>query len=417
MSKVDVVVIGGGTAGLGFGCSLADSGLKVVILERQSEAELQNPTFDGRDFAITHLSKKLLKALNIWERIPEEEIALLREAKVLDGESDYTLEFNTDGRSVDELGYLISNHILRKATYEQLQLAENVELRSEVEVTGLRADDQGAVVTLADGSEIEAEMAVSADTRFSATRRMMGLSAEMFDFGRTAIVCRAEHDDSNLQTALECFRYGRTLALLPLNGNVSSVVITVPSSQAQRYMDMDEADFNASIEEGLGGRYGKMRLCSERFSYPLVAVHARKLVGKRYALLGDAAIGMHPVTAHGFNLGLRGQHTLAERMKQAIAAGQPFYGDEVLNHYDQKQQLASRPIYHGTNGIVRLFTTESGPAKLLRKVALRFGNHFPPVQWGIINKLTEVGGISGLNLPTLPSFKGFSGKIPHYSTR
>jgi ubiquinone biosynthesis UbiH/UbiF/VisC/COQ6 family hydroxylase len=417
MSRYDIVVVGGGTAGLGFGCSLADSGLRVLILERQSLEEIENPQFDGRDFAITHLSKELLQKLNIWERIPAEEIAPLREAKVLDGESDYTLEFDTEGRSVNELGYLISNHVIRKATYEQLQGAENVELRSEVEVSGLKADEQGVVVTLVDGSEIEAEMAVSADTRFSATRRMMGLSAEMFDFGRTAIVCRAEHELSNEATALECFRYGRTLALLPLNGEVSSVVITVPSSQASRYMEMDEAEFNATIEEGLGGRYGKMKLCSERFSYPLVAVHANKLVSNRYALLGDAAVGMHPVTAHGFNLGLRGQHTLAERMKQALAKGQPFYETSVLNHYDHKQQLASRPIYHGTNGIVRLFTTESTPAKLLRKAALRFGNHFPPLQWGVIHQLTEVGGMSGLSLPSLPSLKGLGGRIPRYSPR
>ncbi|MBT3308847.1 MAG: 5-demethoxyubiquinol-8 5-hydroxylase UbiM [Gammaproteobacteria bacterium] len=417
MSKFDVVVIGAGTAGLGFGCSLADSGLSVLILERQALTEIENPAFDGRDFAITHLSKKLLQQLNIWERIPQQEIAPLREAKVLDGESDYTLAFNTEGRSVNELGYLISNHVIRKATYEQLLEADNVELRTDVEVSGLKADQQGAVVTLADGSEIEAQMAVSADTRFSATRRMMGLSAEMFDFGRTAIVCRAEHELSNEATALECFRYGRTLALLPLNGDESSVVITVPSSQADRYMQMDDAEFNATIEEGLGGRYGKMSLSTERFSYPLVAVHANKMVGNRYALLGDAAVGMHPVTAHGFNLGLRGQHTLAERMKQALARGESFYSDEVLSHYNQKQQLASRPIYHGTNSIVRLFTTDSAPAKLLRKAALRFGNHFPPVQWGIIHKLTEVGGMSGLSLPTVPSMKGFSGKIPHYSSR
>ncbi len=417
MKRYDVVVIGGGTAGLGFGCSLANSGLDVLILERQSLQEIEAPGFDGRDFAITHLSKKLLQDLQIWDRIPEQEIAPLREAKVLDGESDYTLEFDTEGRAVNELGYLISNHVIRKATYQQMMEADNVELRTEVEVSGLRSHSGGAVVTLADGSEIEAEMAVSADTRFSATRRMMGLSAEMFDFGRTAIVCRATHERSNEATALECFRYGRTLALLPLNGKISSVVITVPTREADRYMQMDQAAFNATIEEGLGGRYGKMALATERFSYPLVAVHARKLVGQRYALLGDAAIGMHPVTAHGFNLGLRGQHTLAERMKQAIAEGRPFYGDEVLTHYDHRQQLASRPIYHGTNSIVRLFTNDTAPAKLIRKAALRFGNHFPPVQWGIIHKLTEIGGMSGISLPQMPSMKGLFDHLPRYSTR
>ena len=54
-----------------------------------------------------------------------------------------------------------------------------------------------------------------------------------------------------------------------------------------------------------------MRLMGERHSYPLMAVHASSFFANRCALIGDAAVGMHPVTAHGFNLGLRGQATLA----------------------------------------------------------------------------------------------------------
>ncbi|MBT7307794.1 MAG: hypothetical protein HN842_06225, partial [Gammaproteobacteria bacterium] len=156
--------------------------------------------------------------------------------------------------------------------------------------------------------------------------------------------------------------------------------------------------------EGLGGRFGKMELVGERYAYPLVAVHATRMVSTRYALLGDAAVGMHPVTAHGYNLGLRGQQTLASEMKQAIREGRPFYGQTVLEAYERQQQWASRPIYHGTNAIVRLFTRETAAAKLRRKAALRFGNHFPPVQWGIIHQLTEVGGMSGLEFTGLPRY-------------
>ena len=416
MNRVDVVVIGGGAAGLSFGCSLADTKLNVLILERQSLKDIRSPQYDGRDFAITHHSKKVMQELGLWERIDSSEIAPLEAAKVVDGASDYTLAFDTHGRAVNELGYLISNHTIRQAIYDQVVEANNVEVQAECEVTGLSTDDQGALVTLASGEQIEAEMVVSADNRFSSTRRMMGISAEMFDFGRTAIVFRANHQRPHQQTAWECFRYGRTLALLPLNGDRASVVITVPTSQADRYLNMEPALFNATIAEGLGGQFGEMELVGQRYAYPLVAVHANRLHSTRFVLLGDAAVGMHPVTAHGYNLGLRGQASLAKRMKQAIANGEPFYAEPVLQHYDHRQQLASRPIFHGTNAIVRLFTNETLPAKLLRKAALRFGNHFPPVQWGIIHKLTEVGGMSGLSLPKLDTLPSFS-KIPRYSVR
>ncbi|MBC8518998.1 MAG: 5-demethoxyubiquinol-8 5-hydroxylase UbiM [Gammaproteobacteria bacterium] len=416
--QYDIVVIGGGSAGLSFGCSLAESGIGVLILERQDLDSLQNPKMDGRDFANTHLSKKVMQELGVWQRIPAEEIAPLKAARVVDGDSDYALRFDTSGRSIDELGYLISNHVIRKALYEQVSEARNVEIRCGVEVTALSTNSGSASVTLSTGEQIETEMVVSADSRFSGTRRMMGISADMFDFGRTAIVCRVTHEKPHHETAYECFRYSRTLALLPLNGNRASVVITVPSNQAKRYMEMTVDDFNTTIEEGLGGEFGRMELEGERFSYPLVAVHANHFVGTRYALLGDAAVGMHPVTAHGFNLGLRGQNTLATAMKSAISRGEPFYGHSVLGHYERQQMVASRPIYHGTNAIVRLFTNDSAAARLLRKAALRFGNNFPPVQWAIIHKLTEVGGTGGIDLHLLDGItERIPKKFPKYSTR
>lgn len=416
--QYDIVVIGGGSAGLSFGCSLAESGIGVLILERQDLDSLQNPKMDGRDFANTHLSKKVMQELGVWQRIPAEEIAPLKAARVVDGDSDYALRFDTSGRSIDELGYLISNHVIRKALYEQVSEARNVEIRCGVEVTALSTNSGSASVTLSTGEQIETEMVVSADSRFSGTRRMMGISADMFDFGRTAIVCRVTHEKPHHETAYECFRYSRTLALLPLNGNRASVVITVPSNQAKRYMEMTVDDFNTTIEEGLDGEFGSMELEGERFSYPLVAVHANHFVGTRYALLGDAAVGMHPVTAHGFNLGLRGQNTLATAMKSAISRGEPFYGHSVLGHYERQQMVASRPIYHGTNAIVRLFTNDSAAARLLRKAALRFGNNFPPVQWAIIHKLTEVGGTGGIDLHLLDGItERIPKKFPKYSTR
>lgn len=38
----------------------------------------------------------------------------------------------------------------------------------------------------------------------------------------------------------------------------------------------------------------------------------------RFALAGDAAVGMHPVTAHGFNLGLASVERLAAIARDAI---------------------------------------------------------------------------------------------------
>ncbi len=147
----------------------------------------------------------------------------------------------------------------------------------------------------------------------------------MKDFSRTAIVCRMEHSVPHNQTAFECFHYGRTLAILPMTGNLSSIVVTVSSAEADSIFNMSEEAFAADIEQRLQGQLGNMKLYGRRHLYPLVAVHANKFISRRFAVIGDAAVGMHPVTAHGFNLGLRSQETLAKEIKSAPPGSEPGY--------------------------------------------------------------------------------------------
>ena len=188
------------------------------------------------------------------------------------------------------------------------------------------------------------------------------------------------------------------MAVLPMSGNVSSIVITVSSDKANSLMAMDKASFNHDVQSHLKNRFGKMKLLDERYSYPLVAVHASRFYANRFAVIGDAAVGMHPVTAHGFNLGLQGQDSLAKEIKQALASGKDFAAAEVLKRYNFQHQQVTRPIYHGTNTIVSLFTSETLPAKFTRHATLHLANNFYPLKQLITRKLTEVN--TSLRLPS-----------------
>ena len=104
---------------------------------------------------------------------------------------------------------------------------------------------------------------------------------------------------------------------------------------------------------GFENRLGKMKLVGKRYPYPLVAVHADKFATTRFALIGDAAVGMHPVTAHGFNLGLRGQATLAKEIKSAMSQGRDIGTLEVLEKYQSKHMQVTN---HYTWGQTELLT-------------------------------------------------------------
>ena len=388
----DILVVGAGPAGLSFAAELAGSGLKVTLIEKSPLEVLQNPPYDGREIALTHLSREIMQRLGMWDLIPKDEIYPLRDAKVLNGQSDYQLHFpqptQARGEPADCLGYLISNHNIRKAAYEVVSKLENVTILTGIGVKEVKTSEDEAQVILENGEVLSGHLLLAADSRFSQTRRQLGISSDMHDYSRTMFVCRMKHTLSNQHTAYECFHYGRTIALLPLEEHLTNTVITVDSDKADTIKKMSPEELAASVKEQLKGRLGDMELVSTIHNYPLVGMIAQRFYGKRSALIGDAAVGMHPVTAHGFNLGLSSADLLAKLVLEAEQRGQDIGAASLLEKYSTKHMLHAQPIYHGTNMLLKLFTNETAPAKILRGLVLRASNNFPPLKKLITKQLT-----------------------------
>ena len=385
----DVIVIGAGPAGLGFVRALQGSGLQVALVEKQPESALADPAEDGRDIALTHKSEHILRELGIWAQIPEAEIGMIRDARVLNGRSGFALHFDSALAGATYLGRILPNHLIRRAAYQAVAPMENVHLLAGQPVSALATDTREGRVTLADGTTLHAPLVVAADSRFSPMRRMMGIASDSLDFGRVVIVCEMTHERPHDDTAYECFHYDQTLAILPMPGLKSSVVVTLPAGRADQVMAMSEADFAADVTQRFGGKLGGMRLVSPRHPYPLVAVLARRFVGPRFALIGDSAVGMHPVTAHGFNLGLASADLLAGELRGQAQALSDIGAPGPLRRFEPRHRRAALPLYHGTNALVKLFTDSTPPARLLRGAALRLGQVLPPVRQRIMAQLTQ----------------------------
>ena len=385
-----VLIVGGGPAGLSLACALADTGISSCVLEAAPLNALQDPAEDGREIALTHPGRAVLEALGQWALLPPEEIAPLRRAHVFDGEAPEHLGFGTaDGQG--ELGYLVANHWLRRIAYRAVkQRADRIELRTDCRVSGLNlnATPELTEVRLSTGESLRAPLVIAADSRFSALRRMAGIGAQMRDFGRSVIVCRLAHSAPNEGIALECFHYGHTLALLPLNGGCSSLVLTVSADRAAEMQAWDAERFRAWVQAQLQGRLGEIRLASPRHLYPLVACYAHRFATRRLALVGDAAVGMHPVTAHGYNFGLYGVQNLAGVLGEAQARSQDLGDAALLQSYADSHRRRTWAIYQGTNAVVNLFTDERAPARLLRKGVLQIARRLPPLQAAISAQLT-----------------------------
>lgn len=388
----DVAIIGAGPVGLGFALSLAGSGLSVVLVERQPAAALEEPGFDGREIALTHHSRALLERLGAWTHIPPDAVSPLRQARVLNGTASYALTFDTGRQDGEPLGFLVSNHLIRRALYAALREAPGVRLLAGTGVEDVTTRTGGAHLRLSDGGEIRARLAVAADTRFSRTRERRGITASVREFGQSMLVCRMAHDAPHGHVATEWFDYGQTVALLPLNGAASSVVITRGPADIERLSRLDPAAFEAEMARGLHGRgLGRLRLVSTRHVYPLVATYAHRFVGHRFALLGDAAVGMHPVTAHGFNLGLRGAEVLAREILAAHGRGEGIASQAVLGRFETAHRLATGPLFAATNAVALLYAQNGLPARLARHAVLRLGGRITPFREAVSAMLMDRG--------------------------
>ncbi|GAA5444008.1 ubiquinone hydroxylase UbiM [Microbulbifer sp. NBRC 101763] len=388
MLQTDIAIVGAGPAGLALAVMLARRDIRVTLLERQGEETLGNPDDDGREIALTHKSVRILESLGVWQRLRDDEVGVLQAATVVDGNSTSSLNFDSRGRG--PLGFIVPNSAIRRTLYEVAGEEANIQLRCNSAVTGMHLEDNCRVLNIEGADDLAVALLIAADSRFSEVRRMAGIGADMRDFGRVAVVGRVRTERVHQGIARECFRYGSTLALLPLSEpKTSSAVVTISASRAEEIMQLSDAEFAAHVQRESTAILGSVEPCGKRHKYPLVGVYAHQFYAERFALVGDAAVGMHPVTAHGFNLGLAGTDSLSRQLETVARLYQPAKLARALSRYQIQHRLESQPIYSGTNRVVDLFTNDHLPAKLLRKAVLRVSEHFPPVRRAIVHQLTR----------------------------
>jgi ubiquinone biosynthesis UbiH/UbiF/VisC/COQ6 family hydroxylase len=355
--------------------------MKIAIIEKQSKKILANPKIDGREIALTHRSSDILKELNVWQNIPAKLITTIKEARVLNGNSKYFLDFTHQELQKECLGYLIPNNLIRKYLYKKLTNLSNVTLMDEVSCISIDAsNNEFSSIQLSNGEKIKASLVVASDSRFSESRKLMGISAFIHDFNKNMIVCRMKHEKSHNNIAYEFFRYNQTQASLPYINKESSIVTTISKEASKSLMKMNNKKFNKEMQSNFNNFFGKMKLIGKRYSYPMITVYSKKFVAQRFALIGDAAVGMHPVTAHGFNLGLKGLEILTKEIKSAIEDKIDFGLPLVLQRYQSKLHRVAIPIYLSTNGIVGLYTNTTVPAMLVRQFVLRAVNIIKPIK-------------------------------------
>lgn len=393
MPRPTILIIGAGPAGLCLALALAQRGANVDVFERQPRESIANPAADGREIALTRASLRILAGLGVTPLAGEAAFSPLVRARVADGDADEGFEVDATPFGHPALGALLANRDIRAAAWAAVEADARIRVHFEARIASVSTGVRVAEVVLEDGRSFQAPLLVAADSRFSGTRRALGIPVAMHDFGKTMLVCRVRLGHTHDGTAWEWFGHGQTRALLPLEDGLASAVLTVTGEEARRLQALDAAAFSKELESRYRGRFGAMVLEGEVHAYPLVATWAHRFVGPRFALVGDAAVGMHPVTAHGFNLGLAS----VERLAQAVGDSMARHGDPaapaLLARYQRRHRAGCATLFLGTGVVVRVFTDDRLAMRPLRRAIMQAGRALPPLRRALADTLIDDGPV------------------------
>ncbi|HLI20620.1 MAG TPA: FAD-dependent monooxygenase, partial [Stellaceae bacterium] len=170
--------------------------------------------------------------------------------------------------------------------------------------------------------------------------------------------------------AVEHFRSAGPFAILPMQGERSSIVWTEEERDAPALLALDEPGFARQLASRFGDFLGKLTVEPGRWSYPLMLIQSERYAAHRLALIGDAAHVIHPIAGQGWNLGVRDVAALAELIVDAHRLGLDLGSAELLKRYERWRRFDSLTLMAVTDGLNRLFANDLPPVRLARDLGL-----------------------------------------------
>ncbi len=382
----EIIIAGGGLVGNALAIALAQGGIASTVIDPLPRAQQLDAAFDGRTSAISSGSVRILTHLGVWQHIAPH-AQPIHDIRVCDQDKPGFVHYS-DKDVGEPFGYIVENNILRRGLYQGLEAESRITV-VEGMVADFSCDAASATATLDSGVRITAPLMIAADGRFSTLRTQAGIDQRVISYHQTAIVCLIEHAHPHEGLALEKFYPVGPFALLPLKPtaegtNRSGVVWTEHEDDAGNYLALSDADFNAELQrrvgDAAGGYWGSVKAIGKRFSYPLKLMHAEQFVAPRFALVGDAAHGIHPIAGQGVNLGYRDVAVLAELLIDQRKLGLDLGAEALLARYQRWRRFDSFSMTASTDILNRLFSNNLPGLSLIRRAGMVAVNHLPPVK-------------------------------------
>lgn len=344
----DIAIIGGGPVGLSVAVAAKLAGLDSLVLEASPEAVSRDP----RVFALSYGSHLILKRWGVWEHLTDAQpIRVVHVSQR--GRFGHTL-LTAEELGIDALGYVVSYADIMHALRARIAVL-GVDVISGARVAAIQTEPEAAAVHFEQASAqrvLSARVVAQADGGANLFRESRSTER---DYKQHALVAEVACERAASDHAYERFTGQGPIALLPLGGS-HALIWTVPASDAEGLLALEDGEFESALMRAYGERIGRMRLRGPRASFRLVLRYAHRIASDRHVLIGNAAQTLHPVAGQGFNIGLRDAFELSESLADCAASGDDLL--QGLRRYRTTRRFDRAGGTFFTDVLVRSFSND-----------------------------------------------------------
>lgn len=391
--KTEVLIIGGGIAGLALGCFLGQSGLKVAIIEPRNLPLEEKEEHFGRTAALMGASVNILKSLGIWDELAVR-TASLDQMRIIDDSNPeiepVQIDFPASEIKKENFGHNIPNFMLHVALAQKILTMDNVELLIPHKLETYKEANNKITATLDNDKEVEAKLIIGADGRYSHVRKLAGIDYKENDYGQSAITCLIEHSLPHQNISTEHHRTGGPFTTVPMpdqnDKHYSSIVWAEKTQDADKYMTLEKSLFERAIKERSLNALGEVKLASTPECWPLKGIIAKSFTAPRVMLIAEAAHAMSPIGAQGLNLSLRDVATAAETIIDAARLGQDMGNAQVLSAYEKRRNIDIQSRFTGVDGYNRVVANNIGLLRGIRRAGLKTLKSVPTLKSFVMEK-------------------------------
>jgi 2-octaprenyl-6-methoxyphenol hydroxylase len=405
-NDVDVLIVGGGFAGLTLAIALRQA-LGQSFAVTVADPSLGNGhAGDERASAIVASVRRLFEMIGVWQQVADEAQPILdmvvTDSRLGDAVRPTFLTFAGEIEPGEPFAHMIDNRRLVQALTEKARQT-GVDLRPAAVSDYTLPPERGSAEETAPGNDrieallsdknaLRARLLVAADGARSTIRSRAGIATHGWSYGQSAIVVNVAHERDHQGRAEEHFLPAGPFAILPLKGNRASIVWTETTAEAERIMALPDDAFHAELEQRFKLHLGEIKVIGKRRVHPLGFFVARAFIAERIALIGDAAHLIHPIAGQGLNMGLKDVAALAEVIVDAARLGLDPGSLDVLERYQRWRRFDTMAMGVATDGLNRLFSNRSDLLRLVRDVGLGLVDRLPALKRLFIR---EAAGLVG----------------------